>query len=317
LTIQFIPARWLFLLVATFVAIGPLGQIASAAAGTVTEFPLPSTFLFPSSITTGPDGALWFTETSIGMIGRVTTAGVFTEFVLPNNPGPNPGTRPIPERPQVITSGPDGALWYTVRVFSQTCLCVLGGKIGRITTGGSITEFTLPTGNTRRTAPNTAGITTGPDGNLWFTDSNLAKVGRITTSGSLTQFAVTGSPVGIVAGPDGALWLTANAGTSALLGRITVGGVASSFTVATGVDGVTVGTALAAGPDGNLWLSDYDSLRSAGAILRVTTAGSVTAFPFATFDEIDGITTGPDGAMWFTLSQNQTGASDIGRITTT
>lgn len=30
----------------------------------------------------GPDGALWFTETSGNRIGRVTTAGAISEFVL-------------------------------------------------------------------------------------------------------------------------------------------------------------------------------------------------------------------------------------------
>jgi virginiamycin B lyase len=269
----------------------------------------------PSSITTGPDGALWFTEPGNGIVGRLTTTGTFSEFVLPNSLAQTDPDA-IPEHPQSITRGPDGALWYTVQLFDEVCVCILGGKIGRITTAGAITEFTLPTGGTRRTAPNAAGITTGPDGNLWFADSNLGKIGRMSTAGSLTQFTVTGKPVAIVVGRDGALWFTANGGTSAFLGRSTVGGSVTSFTVATDIDGVTVGVALASGPDGNLWLSDYDTFRSAGSILRVTTTGKVTAFPFATFDEIDGIAAGPDGAMWFTLTQNQTGASDVGRITT-
>jgi streptogramin lyase len=31
----------------------------------------------------GPDGALWFTERLADKIGRLTTAGLFTEFPLP------------------------------------------------------------------------------------------------------------------------------------------------------------------------------------------------------------------------------------------
>ncbi len=38
-------------------------------------------------ITTGPDGALWFTEL-IDQIGRITTAGVITEFPIPTASSP-------------------------------------------------------------------------------------------------------------------------------------------------------------------------------------------------------------------------------------
>src|SRR6185503_13856579 len=37
----------------------------------------------PANIVNGPDGNLWFTEQVAGRIGRITTAGVITEFVLP------------------------------------------------------------------------------------------------------------------------------------------------------------------------------------------------------------------------------------------
>jgi virginiamycin B lyase len=51
-------------------------------------------------------------------------------------------------------------------------------SIGRITTGGQISEFPLPQADS---APD--GITTGPDGALWFTEvgSNGNRIGRITT----------------------------------------------------------------------------------------------------------------------------------------
>ena len=65
---------------------------------------------------------------------------------------------PVPTaggRPQWITAGPDGALWFTERA----------DKIGRITTAGAITEYLVPTANS-----NPSGITLGPDGALWFTE---------------------------------------------------------------------------------------------------------------------------------------------------
>src|SRR5262249_56583218 len=66
----------------------------------VTEFPILNDMNSrPQGITRGPDGNLWFTENSANRIGRITPAGVVTEFaagITPNS-GPNE-----------ITAGPDG-----------------------------------------------------------------------------------------------------------------------------------------------------------------------------------------------------------------
>src|SRR5512135_2025924 len=48
-----------------------------------------------------------------------------------------------------------------------------------------VTEFSLPTPNSRP-----YGITTGPDGNLWFTEFGSDKIGRITPSGAVSEFAL-------------------------------------------------------------------------------------------------------------------------------
>ena len=76
----------------------------------------------PEGITAGPDGALWFTNTGNNSIGRITTAGVVTNYT---------GTGI--DDPQAITAGPDGALWFTN--FGNN-------SIGRITTTGVVTNYT-------------------------------------------------------------------------------------------------------------------------------------------------------------------------------
>ncbi len=63
----------------------------------------------------------------IGKIGRITTAGVITEYPIPT----------AASSPFQITAGPDGALWFTEGNSV--------GKIGRITTAGVITEYPIPT----------------------------------------------------------------------------------------------------------------------------------------------------------------------------
>jgi streptogramin lyase len=50
-----------------------------AQASTFTEFTVPTARSQPFAITSGPDGAMWFTEMIGAKIGRITTAGVITE----------------------------------------------------------------------------------------------------------------------------------------------------------------------------------------------------------------------------------------------
>jgi hypothetical protein len=89
-------------------------------------------------------------------IGRITTAGAVSEFAAFRI-----------GQPDKITSGPDGALWFTELV---------AGKIGRITTGGDggspiVTEFPLPSASWVP-GETLEGIASGPVGALWFADSS-------------------------------------------------------------------------------------------------------------------------------------------------
>src|SRR5262249_52870362 len=63
----------------------------------VTEFLTPTANSQPFGMTRGPDGNLWFTESLAGKIGRITPAGVITEF----SAGLSPGGQPL-----VITARP-------------------------------------------------------------------------------------------------------------------------------------------------------------------------------------------------------------------
>ncbi|WP_200948561.1 MULTISPECIES: hypothetical protein [unclassified Bradyrhizobium] len=134
--------------------------------GTVTEFTIPTENSGPEGITRGPDGAVWFTESLSGKIGRITTDGKITEFALPD---PN-------AQPFGITTGPDGALWFTEAscVRKRGSRCVIGNKIGRITTTGLVSEFAVPSDGS---GPHS--ITAGPDGALWFTEYYGSRVGRL------------------------------------------------------------------------------------------------------------------------------------------
>ena len=58
-----------------------------------------------------------------------------------------------------------------------------GGASATGTPTGTLTEFSIPTVNSQP-----YGITAGPDGNLWFTESFHSKIGRISVAGAITEF---------------------------------------------------------------------------------------------------------------------------------
>lgn len=119
-----------------------------------TEFPLPTSNSYPTSIASGADGNLWFVENAGNKIGRITPAGVITEFPVPTS-----GSFPF-----CITRGPDGNMWYSTEV---------GNQVGSVTPGGVITEFPIPTPS------RCLGITGGPDGNVWLLESTANKIVKI------------------------------------------------------------------------------------------------------------------------------------------
>jgi virginiamycin B lyase len=166
----------------------------------------------------------------------------------------------------------------------------------------SVSEFTVPTASS---VP--AGITAGPDGALWFTETGSNKIGRITTTGTTTEFPVPTAlsfPLGIAAGPDGALWFTEISVDK--IGRITTAGAITEFSVPTAA---SQPFAIAVGPDGALWFTE----QAGNNIGRITTTGAMSEFsvPTASSQPI-GITAGPDGALWFT----EASGNKIGRVTT-
>ncbi len=251
----------------------------TSGAGYITEYPDPAGGN-PFYITAGADGALWFTQRHISQIGRITTAGVISEYKIPT---PNSEIKGI-------VAGPDGNLWFCE--FS-------GGKISKLTTSGTFTEYTLPSSGNQP-----SGITVGPDGALWFTDYYGPSIGRITTSGSITEYPAPTAAANIATGSDGALWFTEGPLNS--IGRMTTTGSVTQYPTPTSnssPNGIT------AGPDGALWFTEF----GADKIGRLTTTGTFTEYSTPTPGSGPiGIITGPDGALWFA----ETFANKIGRITT-
>jgi len=209
----------------------------------------------------------------------------------------------------------------TVAVGAVIAASLLSGAAVASAAVGDITEGRVP-----GTAPGGLNrITTGPDGNLWFTDGGNNQIGRMTPGGVFTGFNLPNAgsgPIDITTGPDGALWFTEFEGR---IGRITTGGAITEFTLpappqptpAPPAPVVRHPLGITRGSDGALWfVSDCCDAANPGRVGRVTTAGVITLFTPAPLTTVGpGITAGPDGNLWYSASVS-TSEGHIQRMST-
>ena len=162
---------------------------------TANEYPLPNTSDRPSQITAGPDGNLWFIvqTPSGGAIGDINP----TTLAINLTALPSPSKYAF-----AITAGPDQQVWFTDQEASYVGTSSFGANVASInTTTHVIGEHPV--------VDRAGGITTGPDGNLWFVgDGRLGNINPTTLVTSSFPSRINGGA--IVTGPDGNLWIGAS-----------------------------------------------------------------------------------------------------------
>lgn len=147
----------------------------------------------PHGLGIGPDGkTVWFSGKTKGTVGFLKPDGKPVNYQLANKDA----------FPIYIVAGHDRNMWFTE---------LQGNKIGRVTPAGKISEFPIPTANSRPIA-----IVPQPDGTaLWFSEEAGNKVARIDVNGAITEFAVPPRPMspqpkyilaGLAFDADGNLW---------------------------------------------------------------------------------------------------------------
>ena len=229
----------------------------------------------PYNCCAGPDGNLWYTDFTNSKIGKITPAGVVTEYA----------TTTAASGPWGICVGPDGRLWFTEYNVS---------KIGAITTAGVITEYAASAANPTGICARGAMVNYITANDVW----------NVTTGGSLISYVAIGNGpwYGICLGPDGAIWII---GAGGAFGRV-AGTTWTNYAANTRAN--TTGYSIVAGPDGRVWFADSGT-NSIGAS---TTTGAVTYYNTPTANSAPwGIMLGSDNNLWFT---EQTG-NQIGRCT--
>lgn len=198
-----------------------IGSIATD--GTTTDYQIPIPNEIATSVTIGPDRNIWFSEEqSPGkqmMVGRMRSDGhFFTPFQVSGGNTMATGSDGRVWIPQInstsinavtvtgqnttycclqepaiqIVPGPDGNLWFAEKDY-----------IGKITTSGTITEYSEPT------SLGISSLGVGPDKRIWFTSFNSPWIGRISLSGQTKFFQnpFNNTPErSIIKGRDGNLW---------------------------------------------------------------------------------------------------------------
>ena len=316
-------------------------HVAPKQAGQITEYSLPNGS-GPWGITKGSDGNLWFTEQVGQKIGKITTQGNITEYPvsvccpISVTTGPNGrmwftvsydngdvdtsyiGKSTLQGKTTLypiysqdyhhlwgLTMGPDHNIWFTV--YDNEGEEDWTDYVGKITPKGKVTltyvgTFVFP-----------MYITTGPDGNVWFTERGALSHAIVQLNPytlKMTSYGFNGVPEDITTGPDGNLWFT-----DLLAGNIVEFNLATRQFIKYAVPtpnsrpwGIT------AGPDGNVWFTEYAGNKIGRISPKATTINStLTEFPIPTSNAYPAeITADPDGNVWFTES----GGNKIGKITT-
>jgi virginiamycin B lyase len=317
---------------------GELGMLDPNNNDSITEIALSSSLIgfkgFGSQITAGPGGTLWFTEAAVvsGAGGSTITAagigvytpktGLFSQVTLPSGNGI--------QEPTGVTLGPDDNIWFSAVVIVAGSY---SGVIGVVKPDPANPALSTEIFTGSTSAPN--GISSGPDGDIWYADG-FGKIGMVEVNPMHPTHDTLGTPISIpttvnsqplpayiAPGPDGNLWFTDSrdaVGVVRLDKKLVVATpanvkVGSPFGltvtdeyVDTGapvaVAGGTVTMSIASGPAGSLL----------GGTLTVPLAGGVATFSVASGS---GLTLTPAGTytLMATVSSVKPGINGLSATT--
>jgi virginiamycin B lyase len=159
------------------------------------------------------------------------------------------------------------------------------------------------------------GITSGPDGVLWFTEVNVNKIGRIDPATHIiTEYPIptpkSGAAEGITSGPDGAIWFSEGGTGDTDNGANKIGRIDLTTHQITEYPTLSPGSGpalIVSGPDNAIWFTE----QFVNKIGRIDPSNPTDISEYSTpSSDPWGITLGPDNALWF----NQCGPNNLVRI---
>jgi len=202
-----------------------------------------------------------------------------------------------------ITGGYDGNMYFAEASHATNC-STCSGRISQITTGGSITQYTLPNyqdaNNNFFPVYPFAVVPTYGDSKVWFlsadgyfgwtlTDGTNSAIYSLRQLGSDTN----GTFTNMTQGADGNFYVAETSPERII--KVTTSGTASVFNSALS-SGANVG-AIQIGGDGNFWLTE----RGTGKIGKLTTGGSLTEYDAVSGGGWNPLDMFSDGTnLWYT-----------------
>ncbi|MDO9353790.1 MAG: hypothetical protein Q7T55_08845 [Solirubrobacteraceae bacterium] len=314
---------------AAALAMAGLPAVAGAAVGDATSYPVGTGGV--GYVTAGGDGQMWFSDSSGSSISRVPVGGgtpqklslgainVMTlatrsdgTVVYGEGNGGIFGASATGTTELAKISGP--SLIYQIATPTNGDLAwsdAYSGKAQRLTAGGQLGgQLELP--GTGGQTPLLGAAADGA-GNVWFSSFNDDRLYRMNGAGAISEPASGGAsntkliastgPTGMATGHDGNVWFNSGSGR---IGSVSPAGVVVQPRPA-GVAGGG-GFAVAAGADGSMWFAVQGTHKTKtqtepeapGSLLRVSSTGEITPFPFKTDVHPFSLATGADGNLWVT-----------------
>jgi len=156
-------------------------QVSNRTFGAITEFALPGNDTWPSAITTGPDGSVWFVEQAVpGVANLFPNNGTLVQYSWPGYKAPTEAGC----FPTVSSSGIalwDGRVWGA-------------DEFGDVIYGINPTDGSVTTINSTGKGNYPYWLAPGPDGNLWVSfDDTPAELGRIFPNGTMSTIDLVGT----------------------------------------------------------------------------------------------------------------------------
>ena len=218
-------------------------------------------------IITGPAGALWFTDNVDDAVGKLV--------------GSTATTYSLGDTASALTVGSDGNVWF---IYGTS----VSGGVGKVTSSGTITTYSLATSGVSALTD----LTAGSDGDLWF--SYYGGVGKFSPSAptTVTTYALNDGGHGnlVAAALDGRVWFEDTVGSVYDFGWITTAGVNFEYVANPG----GTASALTADASGNVWFGGTNEVG------MIAPNGSVSAFQDPVYGSVGVITgTGGDTNAWF------------------
>jgi streptogramin lyase len=292
-------------------------KVAHVSLSGRSEFALPSGFTLPTlpAFPNVPAGIVVDASDNVWFIANQVNASVLVRMRPDGTQTVYSSQLPAPNTFSSLAIGPDGKPWFGGEDANSTFLGFADATSGALITYPIGGVLTTPFSNVLAAGP--WALTSGPDGNLWFsmppqqsppvvktpggtanpptfpTTSSSGVIQRMTPGGQLlASFPTTQTPTAFAIQPA-SVWYVTGSGT---LWKMTSTGVESETPLGTtacnpcnyfpSVDSVT------AAPDGSIWVAESQD------VARVDSSGAVTRYLLPQGFGIGAIASRPDGKLW-------------------